>query len=194
MPSKVDIVSNALLLVGHPAISSFDPDQGAGAAVGDALYDSTLNYMLSTTYWRFSVKQQRLNRLSATPTQGWQYAFQLPSDMITLHRVYPRSNYQIFGNKLYSNHTDLYADYIYAPEATELPGYFVHILQYKLAADLAISITNDTQKNQLYSMKYASEVKVAMAADAKSHPPEAIRDQPFTDVRLYGSSDFFGDA
>ena len=193
MPSKVDIVSNALLLVGHPPISSFDPDQGAGAAVGEALYDTTLSYILSTTYWRFTVKQQSLNRLTAKPLQGWQYAFQLPTDLLTLHRVSPRSNYQIYGDLLYSNHTELIADYTYVPEATELPSYFVQIFQYKLAADFAISITNDTQKNQLYELKYQNELKVAMAADAKNHPPEAIQDSPFTDVRLSGASSFFGD-
>lgn len=194
MPSKVDIVSNALLLVGHTSISSFDPDQGAGAAVGEALYDTTLSYLLSTTYWRFSVKQQSLNRLTATPLEGWQYAFQIPTDLVTLHRVRPRSNYQIFGDLIYSNQTELTADYTFLPEATELPSYFVQVLQYKLAADFAISITNDTQKNQLYEVKYNRELKIAMAADAKNHPPEPIMDQPFTDIRLYGdNSGFFGD-
>lgn len=193
MPSKVDIVSNALLLVGHPSISSFDPDQGAGATVGAALYDTTLEYLLSTTYWRFSVKQQQLNRLSATPEQGWEYAFQIPTDAITIHRVYPRSNYQIYGDLIYCNQQELLADYTFKPEAADLPSYFVQAFQYKLAADFAISITNDTQKNQLYEAKYDRESRIAMAADAKNHPPEAIRDQPFTDIRLYGSNSFFGD-
>lgn len=192
MSSKVDIVSNALLLVGHTAISSFDADQGAGATVGSALYDTTLQYLLSTTYWRFSVKQQQLSRLSATPLKNWQYAFQVPTDAITIHRVTPRVNYQIFEDKLYSNANELYADYTYQVAAEDLPQYFVQIFQYKLAADFAISITNDVQKNALYEQKFAREIKIAMAADAKSHPPEPILDQPFTDVRLYGDFSFHG--
>jgi hypothetical protein len=193
MSSKVDIVSNALLLVGHTAISSFDADQGAGATVGSALYDTTLEYLLSTTYWRFTVKQQQLSRLSAKPLKNWQYAYQLPTDLITLHRVTPRTNYQIFEDKLYCNVTELFADYTYKPAAEDLPQYFVQAFQYKLAADFAISITNDTQKNGLYEQKFDRELKIAMAADAKSHPPEPIVDQPFTDVRLYGEFSFFGD-
>ena len=192
MSSKVDIVSNALLLVGHTAISSFDADQGAGATVGAALYDTTLQYLLSTTYWRFSVKQQQLSRLSATPLKNWQYAFQIPTDAITIHRITPRGNYQIFGDNLYSNTSELYADYTYQVASEDLPQYFVQIFQYKLAADFAISITNDVQKNALYEQKFAREVKVAMAADAKSHPPEPIVDQPFTDVRHYGDFSFPG--
>lgn len=192
MASKVDIVSNALILVGHPAISSFDADQGAGATVGAALFDSAYQYMLSTTYWRFSVKQQQLSRLTATPLKNWQYAFQIPTDAITIHRVTPRSNYQIFEDKIYSNHQELWADYTYQVAPENLPLYFTQALQYKLAADFAISITNDTQKNQLYENKYLNELGVAMAADAKSHPPEPIQDQPFTDARLYGYDSFEG--
>jgi hypothetical protein len=193
MPTKIDIVSNALLLIGHPPISSFDSDQGAGATVGSALYDTTLEYLLSTTYWRFAVKQQQLNRLTATPLQGWQYAFQIPTDAITIYRVSPRSNYQIYGDLIYCNQTALLADYVFKPEASDLPTYFVQAFQYKLAADFAISVTNDTQKSGLYENKYREEVRIAMAADAKSHPPVSIMDQPFTDVRLYGDSSFFGD-
>jgi hypothetical protein len=193
MASKVDIVSNALILVGHPAISSFDADQGAGAVVGSALFDTTLQYMLSTTYWRFSVKQQQLSRLTATPLKNWQYAHQIPTDAITVHRVTPRTNYQIFEDKIYSNQQDLWADYTYQVAPESLPLYFVQAMQYKLAADFAISITNDLSKNQLWEQKYRQEVSIAMAADAKSHPPEPIQDQPFTDVRLgYGYS-LFGD-
>jgi hypothetical protein len=191
MASKVDIISNASLLVGHTSISSLDPDQGAAATVGAAIFDTTVEYMLSITYWRFSIKQQQLNRLTATPLNNWQFAFQLPTDLITLYRVEPRSTYQIFGDLLYTNVDTLAADYSFKPAAEELPIYFVQALQYKLASDFAISITNDTQKSALYETKYDREVKIAMGADAKNHPPVSIQDQPFTDVRLSGF-DFFG--
>lgn len=191
MPTKIDIVSNALVLVGHPSISSFDSDQGSGAVAGAALYETTLKYMLSITYWRFAIKQQSLNKLSQSPLNKWQFAYQIPTDAITIHRVTPRSNYQIFQDNIFSNMSSLEADYTFRPDDTALPSYFVQAFQYKLAADFSISVTNDTQKNQLYETKYDREVSIAMAADAKSHPPEAIQDQPFTDARL-GGFDFGG--
>lgn len=191
MPSKIDIISNALLLVGHTPISSLDADQGAGATVGSALYDTTLKYMLSTTTWRFSVKQRDLARLTATPLNTWKYAFQVPTDLITLYRVTPRCRYQIFEDNVFADVDALAIDYAYAVSAEALPEYFVQAFQYKLASDFAISITNDTQKNQLYEAKYREEVAIAMAADAKNHPPIPIVDSPFTDVR-YGSG-YFGD-
>lgn len=192
MASKIDIISNASLLIGHNSISSLDPDQGAAVTVGSALFDTMYEYLLSITYWRFSIKQQSLNRLTATPLNGWQYAFQLPTDLLTLCRVSPRSNYQIFEDKLYSNSTSLEADYSFQPAVEDLPSYFVQAFQYKLASDFAISITNDTQKNALYEQKFDRELKIAMAADAKNYPATPILDQPFTDVRLGGDFDFFG--
>jgi hypothetical protein len=191
MASQIDIISNALLLIGHNSISSLDPDQGAGATVGAALFDTTLEYMLSITYWRFSMKQQELNKLTATPLNNWQFAYQLPTDMITLYRVDPRANYQIFEDKLFTNISAIAADYSFKPDAVDLPPYFVQAMQYKLAADFAIAITNDTRKNALYEAKYTREVAIAMGADAKNHPPVSIQDQPFTDIRLSGF-DFIG--
>ena len=183
MSSQIDIISNALVLIGHPPISSLDPDQGAGATVGSALYNTAVEYLLSTTTWRFSVKQQSFNRLTATPPNNWKYAFQLPTDLITLWRVTPNCNYQIFEDKLYANVSQLVGDYTFSPSASAFPQYFVQVLQYKLAADFAISVTNDSSKNQLYENKYRTEIGIAMAADAKNHPPIAIQDRPFTDVR-----------
>ena len=191
MPSQIDIVSNALVLIGHPPISSFDPDQGAGATVGSALYETALNYLLSTTYWRFTMKQQQLNKLTATPLNNWQFAYQLPTDMITLYRVDPRSNYQIFEDKLFTNIDSIAADYSHRVADTALPTYFVQAFQYKLAGDFAIAITNDVNKNQLYEAKFRQEIQIAMAADARNHPAVSIVDQPFTDIRI-GGLDFFG--
>ena len=190
MASKVDIVSNALLLIGHPAISSFDADQGAGATVGAALFDSTLRYMLSTTYWRFSVKQQSLNRMTQHPIEGYKYAFQIPSDAITIYRLRPRCMFQVFEDKIYTNVESAIADYTYQVEPTQLPLYFTHVMQYKLAADFAISITNDPNKHILYDNKYKEELPIAMTADAKNHPQEGIQDNPFSDVRFYGQAEW----
>lgn len=185
MPTKIDIISNALILIGNPPISSLDPDQGAGATVS-ALYETVLEDLLTTTYWRFAIKQQTLSKLSATPLNTWQFAYQIPTDSLAIHRVVERSRYQIFEDKIFSNENELAADYTFRVDDTALPTYFVKAFQYSLAADFAISVTNDLPKNQLYSAKLLSTLPIALAADARAHPPTPILDQPFTDIRVGG--------
>jgi hypothetical protein len=186
MASDIDISSNALQMIGATSISSFT-DPGAGAAVAAALYEPILEAMLTTNYWRFTIKQQQLNRLSSTPLNGYQYAFQLPTDSLKIESVDPRSSYKIFEDKLYSNQTEIEVDYVYRPPTTQLPSYFVLALTYKLASEFALSVTDDTQKNALYSQKHLAALADAFSADAQQYPQTPILDQPFTDVRNGGS-------
>jgi hypothetical protein len=186
MATDIDISSNALQMIGATSISSFT-DPGAGAAVAAALYEPLLEAMLTTNYWRFTIKQQQLNRLSAAPLNGWQFAFQIPTDSLKIERVDPRSPYNIFEDKLYSNQTAIEVDYVYRPPTSAFPSYFVIALTYLLASEFSLSVTDDPQKNAMYAQKHLAALASAFAADAQQYPQTPIQDQPFTDVRNGGS-------
>lgn len=187
MASKIDIVSNALLLVGDNPISSFD-DPGAGAQVAAAIYPDTYTSVLSEHPWGFAFKELQLSRLSQQPdpATNFQYAFQLPADLIRIWKIMDYSNYVIVGTLLYSNSKELLCRYIAQVEETELPPHFVKALEYKLAADFAIAVTEDTGKSQLYEQKYLRQISLARTIDSQGRPQVPIVDSPFVDVRLSG--------
>lgn len=188
MATDIQIASNALVLLGVAPISSFS-EPGAGARVASNLFESTMRDALSAHQWRFAVKKQRLNRLSQTPENEWQYAFQLPSDYVAVIGLYPPSDYQIYQNFLYSNQTDVTLDYIFRPDTTAMPPYFTKMMEYRLAVDFSVAVTQDANKKQLYWSQYKEELARAMATDAQGHPNIAIRHSPFTDVRYQGTRD-----
>lgn len=185
MASDIDIASNALQLIGDAPINSFN-DEGAGAAVMKALYEPTLRAMLTRTYWRFAIKKQSLNRLSQTPLNEFQYAFQIPPDSLKVMKVYPRTHYKVFRDLIYANVSILDIDYIFRPEESLLPDYFVLALTYKLASDAALAVTDNENKNTVYEKKFSRAMAEAYAADAQGNPQDPIQDQPFTDVRYGG--------
>lgn len=185
MASGIDISSNALVLIGAKPINSFD-EPGAGAAAAKALYEQTVRSMLTRTYWRFAIKKQQLNRLSQTPLNEFQYAFQIPTDSLKILKVYPRSWYKVYRDLIYSNTQELAADYVFRVEDSGLPDYFVFALQYKLASDFALSVTDDVNKHALFEEKFRLAMGEAYAADAQQNPQTPIVDQPFTDVRFGG--------
>ena len=193
MATDIDIASNALLLIGDNPISSFS-EEGAGAQVAAAIYPNTYEKMLSTHPWSFAFKEQQLNRLSQTPDPltNFQFVFQLPTDMIRLWAIFPQSNYTIVGDKLYSNITELLARYISKPPETNLPPHFIEALEYKLASDFAISITEDQGKAQYYEGKAQQAAAVARSVDSQGRPQIGIIDSPFIDVRFGGSTRFGG--
>lgn len=191
MPSSIDIASNALLLVGDNAISSFE-DAGAGAQVAASLYPEIKKELLSEHPWSFATKKQRLNRLSQAPDEltDYKYAFQLPTDLIRLWSLDKHINYEIVGNLLYSNEKQLLATYIYDVDEVNLPPHFVKLLLYALAEVFSIPIAESEAKSQLYEGKTIRQKGKAMNIDSQGRPQQSIIDSPLIDARRGGLSAF----
>lgn len=189
MASDIDIVSNALILIGDNPISSFS-DPGAGAQAAGNLYPGTKTSVLSTHPWTFALKEQKLNRLSQDPDPltSWQYAYQNPTDLIRYWSIMPWSNYVMVGSTLYSNQNELLARYVYDVPSTFFPAHFQKALEYKLASEFALLVTESTSTAGLYEGKYQQALSIAMNIDSQSHPQQPIISQPFTDVRFGGDS------
>ena len=186
MASDIDIASNALQMIGANPISSFD-DPGAGAAVAKALYEPLLIALLTDTYWRFAMKKQSLNQLSQTPLNEFQFAYQIPTDNLKVERIYPRIFYKIYRDLIYTDASSIEIDYVFRPDTTLLPSYFVLAFTYQLASEFALSVTDNEQKNALYEEKFRNALAKAFSADAQQNPQTPIQDNPFTDVRHGGS-------
>lgn len=186
MSSAIDICSSALVLIGTTPINSFD-EPGAGARVSSQLYESTLQRYLTEYYWGFATKKQSLNKLSQEPLNQFANAFQIPSDMLSIITVRPiQTIYSVVGDFIYSDQSTLDMDYIFRPADTELPAYFTKALEYKLAADFALAITNNNSLNQTYEAKAQNEFAHARAVDSRNAPPIPLVSSPFTDVRNEG--------
>ena len=182
MASDIDLASNALQMIGADPINSFD-DPGAGAAVAKSLYEPLVTALLTRTYWRFAMKKQSLNRLSQTPLNEFQYAFQVPTDCLKIEKVYPRSFYKIYRDLIYSDQSAISIDYAYRVPTPDMPAYFTLALTYQLASEFSLAVTDNEQKNQIYAQKFMEALGAAYSADALQHPQTPIVDSPFTDVR-----------
>lgn len=193
MASDIDIASNALILIGDNSISSFD-DPGAGAETAANIYPETKKMLLSEHSWSFALKQQRLNKLSQIPDKltGFSNAFQLPTDLIRIWNIQSHSNYILIGNLLYSNETEVLATYVFNVDEVNLPPHFVKSLEYTLAADFAISITEDNVMAEKFEKKAEKFTSKAMAIDSQGRPQQAIIDSPLIDAHSGGRGSFRG--
>lgn len=179
--SKEDIVSQALLYIGEAPISSFS--EGTAGLVASNLYDITRDDLLTAYRWRFAVGKKSLSRLTSTPLNEWQYAFQLPTDLLLLIRTYPNSKYEVYEDKIYSNSATLEIDYVFRPESGAFPAFFVKALSYKLAAEFAIAITNNQSLADRMEMRAADSLKKARFNDSQGRANTAIIHRPFVEVR-----------
>ena len=180
MAQKIEIISNAMVLLGASPISSLT--EGTEGVVANALYESTYYGLLASHSWRFATKKVSLSRLTATPLNEFSYQFQLPTDTITVVRDYDGSDYEIFGDKLYSNDKEVEIDYRYKISETNLPDYFVLALQFLLAAQFAVPITDNTQRAQLYEGLYERQLSRAKYIDSSARPQDSIVHSPLTSI------------
>lgn len=168
--TDIDIASNALLLIGESPIASFTEDTVA-ALIAANLYSPTFESLLTLHPWRFASNKATLSRLTATPTNQWKYAYQLPSDfLVAQHIDEGNDNYQIYADKLYSDNTTMILDYTYKPDESFLPAYFTQLLQLKLASVFAIPITESATKGEYYAGLADKQLQRAKTIDSQSTP------------------------
>lgn len=185
MASKIDVVSSALVLIGDAPINTLT-GSGRAQAVANALYDNTVKTELSKHRWGFARKKEQISLTTDTPIGNeWQSIYQLPTDLISLIKIEPRINYQIYGDKLHCNATQaIYADYIYEAAESEWPFYFTKMVEYALALDFATSIRDSSTIQQSMAALYEAAARNARYQDSQQHPQTPIVDKPFIDVRF----------
>lgn len=180
--TKIGLISKALVLLGEKPLTSLTEDR-YGATVGSNLFDLIYENELQSNPWRFSMKKRALSRLVDTPLNQYAYAYQIPTDCLLVRHVYPRTQYEIYGGRLYTDATTVELDYQFKPEVSALPAYFSTLLTYALARDMVKPITESEDAVRIFQGKYVLQRDRAMYADAQGRPAVPIQDSPFTDVR-----------
>lgn len=182
MATDISMSSNALLLIGHETINSFT-DAGAGARAAANLYTPIYEDAITSYPWRFAIGKVTLSQLAADPLNEWSNAFQLPGDLLLTYRTYPRSTFEIYEDKLYTDQETVEIDYWFKPVETTLPPYFVKLMQYLLAAEFAISVTDNRSLAESFTKMADRQRLVAMNRDSQGRTNNAIESAPFIEVR-----------
>lgn len=180
--SKIQLISNALILLGDAPISSLT-DVGAGAIAGANLYESSYQNLLSIHRWRFAVKKAMLSRLTAKPMSDYMYQFQLPTDIIKLVKVDGGRDFDIFEDKIFTNYPSVIVDYVYRVDENFLPSWFIKTFEFFLAAQFAIPVTGNTTRANEYLTMYTQQLKIAKHIDSAERPSRPIQSNPFLEAR-----------
>lgn len=198
--TAISICSDALIMLGAKAISSFN-DATDEASACDRLYPNVRDGLLVQYPWSFTLKKVRLSRLITTPTTAWKYEYQLPGDRLSNVRSVRNSatpnapvqkDWEIQGDKLLTNLTDVYIDYQYQTPEYAMPPYFVQLLKYWMAWHLAMPITEQMDRAQYWqsvAVGATSEngrggyMRTAMNIDGQGQGMQVIEDYSLVAVR-----------
>ena len=185
MASKIDLISSALVLVGDTPINSLTGNSRA-QQVANSLYDNIVKMELTKHRWGFARRKAQLSLTTLTPVDDeYRSIYQLPSDLLVLIKIRPNVNYQVLGDKIYTNLSQaLFCDYIKDVSEAEWPEYFNAVIKYALAKDFSNSIRDSATSMKLMKEEYLDAARMARFNDSQQHPQTAIVQRPFIDVRF----------
>lgn len=189
MATKVDIINAAFLLLGAHAVNNLGDNAPDEVKKCIALYNIYYPALLTDYQWRFSIKQFQLALSSGAPTiVGYQYAYQIPNDVLSIYSLYPSNNYQIYGDLLYCNlGGPVFLYYMaYVPESM-LPEYYIRYLIEKFAEIFAMPLTQDKELLELWGQSAELALNKAIALDGQSQPSLTLRYNPLGEAKYSGS-------
>jgi len=191
--SKIDIAQQAMVLVGLQPLTSFD-DKTDEALSANLLYEPVVEDCLSSHPWNFSTGQKILNRLTDTPIDIWDAAYQLPTDVkpliiqtITNDDVTIR--YDRYEDKIYTLDTDVVAEdilvatYQFRVAEADWPPYFKMYVVYRLASTFALSIIRKGDIAQSLNQLGEQQFGRAKTRDSQSVTTNNIKLNRFANIR-----------
>lgn len=177
---KLDIINQALIELGDNPITSLETDTGAGAKAARSSYDRVINSLFTVDGYkfRFAVKQSKLPQLQNPPMDadngGYKYAYELPSDYLTLVNLQTSHEYQIYGNQLRCDDKELILDYIARVDESLWPPTFETMAVYAVAIALCKAVTDDSTLKGELSMQLQEAKRIAKLTDSKAVPNKPL--------------------
>lgn len=182
MTAKVDIFNGASIAIGAGPVFDVDEDTTQAIALR-ARYDAVYETALTSHRWGFARVKAALSKLTASPRNEWGSAFQIPAEALAVFKVYPQSDYQIYGDEIYSNATSLDVDMVARVSEGSLPGYFVNALVLELSSQIAIPVTRNPTIASNQKTEALLAWRQARGTDSMQRPTEPVTDLPFIWVR-----------
>lgn len=181
---KIEICNIALGRIGIANIERLDEASEAARVCG-RYYDFTRQNVLTRFPWTFAARRTQLALLNTVP-QDYKYAYRYPSDVLCIRKLFnsefaglPKENYyKIVGDKegrvIYTNIKNAWLEYTAdVQDASQFDAQFIEALAWKLAAEIAFTLTNNMNITQTCIQAYNAYFSDAITKDAEE---ENLRD------------------
>tara|TARA_R110000787_G_scaffold35454_4_gene91069 strand:+ start:54 stop:626 length:573 start_codon:yes stop_codon:yes gene_type:complete len=189
MPTKIQIINNALIRLGEPAIDSLtNPNNIIQGVV--SIYDMIIEDSLAVHPWKFALKTATLTESPEDPiTDNYSYTYNKPADLIQPWRNHPLSlDYKIQGNLIYSNINAPWKwMYVAHTEPAFFPEYFALYISFRLASEAAMLLTQTMDQVSLWESKAEKQLMKAQNRDATMQPNDAIQNNDYWADHFYGA-------
>lgn len=193
MATDIDICNKALSLLGFPPIVSLLDDNDASAVICNAAYALAKAELLEVREWTFAVVRAVLEP-STPPLFGYKNSFDVPENVSRVVEVSDNPDFrrEVRGKFKWVKEADAIlsdADVLYVrwlivdiDENLFTPA-FTNAFSYKLAAEIAMPLSEDMSKVETFSGIYELKIREASAQDGGQGVQERISANKITGAR-----------
>ncbi len=201
--SPTQIVNLALSWLGQNQINALTDNQNE-AVVMNANYLLSRDKVLNDYAWTFAIRRQILSPVATPPAFGFAQQFEIPSDVLYVHRVQRPQNIgaTLFSQVAEATRGSVNADWvregqfilareevihcIFVVRITNADLYspsFIHALAARLAADTALTFTENTKLKDRMEEMYIAKLAEASFSDGRQGRTEKIVSNILTGAR-----------
>ena len=194
MVDKVDICNKALSILGFLPITSLLDENDASAVVCNAAYDLVKAELLETREWTFAVVREIMTPSPTPPLFGYKNRFVVPDNVSRVVEVSNNPDFDpvVRGKFKWAKEADailadveiLYVRWLLADANENLfsPA-FVNAFSYRLAAEIAMPLSEDMSKVEVFSGIYELKIREASSQDGGQGVQEKIKSNAITGAR-----------
>lgn len=192
MNTKTEICNLAQSRLGNTSlISDIDDPQTPAEKAYAKWYDICRQDLLKTMMPNFALSRVLCAQLSTTPTFGWSYAYQYPTNCLKALGIgevaEKENNYAIEGRKILSDED--YEDGVelrYIKDETDVSKFspeFIMLLSWALAYNCCVEITKDYEKLSYIEKVMPSKMSAVSSVNAQENRPIRINQSKFKQAR-----------
>jgi hypothetical protein len=185
MPSKLDIINDALLELGDTTIGDLDEDS-TEANIARSTFDQTRDELLDEHPWRFAQTRLALTELSPAPIFGYAHRYQLPNNHIRVISVndIEDGEWDVEGKELLTDEGEVEVVYTRRVEETGLwSPRFTATLIKRLAMKWSESLTSSTSLSDRAEKKADRTERKAKSADGQEGSSRRIENYGWIEDR-----------
>lgn len=188
MASDVSICNQALSWLGGSLITSLDDDINE-AKVCKANYADIRDAVLEAHDWTFAIGRFDLPKSATPPVNGYANAFPLPPDVLRVMDFNDGEDWRIEGTAIVTNEAAAkIRAVVRITDPNRFSALFVQALAARLAADLAITLTQSMKLQKQYYAIYNDKMNEASTNDGMQGKSRKITSSWLRGSRYSGSS------
>lgn len=184
--SKIQVCSNALILLGQSTIASFSESSDRATACSN-LWDNSRQAVLRSHPWNCAMKRVALTPDANTPAFDWAYQFALPGDCLRVLSVGQDGEvpeYKLEGRKILIDDNPLYLRYIFDnDDVASWDTQLVECMTRYMAFSMAYALTKSASLRDSIYQEFTLLLKKAKAVDGQEDTPDEVGDFPFLAAR-----------